>query len=135
MSTLLTSIQLLFPFFPEIIFDLTSEWISKYDLVILDELGYVSFDQVGSEILFHLLSNRTSMGSIIITTNLSFDRWEEIFKDPMLTAAMGDRIAHRTHVLDLSGKSFRVEDTKKMVKLTGTVFNHHVVHFSVALNT
>lgn len=86
---------------------------SKYDLVILDELGYVSFDQVGSEILFNLLSNRTSMGSIIITTNLSFDRWEEVFKDPMLTAAMVDRIAHRAHVLDLSGKSFRVEDTKK----------------------
>lgn len=86
---------------------------SKYDLVILDELGYVSFDQVGSEILFNLLSNRTSMGSVIITTNLSFDRWEEIFKDPMLTAAMVDRIAHRAHVLDLSGKSFRVEDTKK----------------------
>lgn len=86
---------------------------SKYDLVILDELGYVSFDQIGSEILFNLLSNRTSMGSMIITTNLSFDRWEETFKDPMLTAAMVDRIAHRAHVLDLSGKSFRVEDTKK----------------------
>ncbi len=54
---------------------------SKYDVVILDELGYVSFDQVGSEILFHLLSNRTSVGSMIITTNLSFDRWEETFKD------------------------------------------------------
>jgi len=86
---------------------------SKYDLVILDELGYVSFDQAGSEILFNLLSNRTSTGSMIITTNLSFDRWEEVFKDPMLTAAMVDRIAHRAHVLDLSGKSFRVEDTKK----------------------
>jgi DNA replication protein DnaC len=86
---------------------------SKYDLVILDELGYVSFDQVGSEILFNLLSNRTSVGSMIITTNLSFDRWEETFKDPMLTAAIVDRIAQRAHVLDLSGKSFRVEDTKK----------------------
>jgi DNA replication protein DnaC len=86
---------------------------NKYDLVILDELGYVSFDQVGSEILFNLLSNRTSVGSMIITTNLSFDRWEETFKDPMLTAAIVDRIAHRAHVLDLSGKSFRVEDTKK----------------------
>ena len=86
---------------------------SKYDLVILDELGYVSFDQVGSEIHFNLLSNRTSVGSMIITTNLSFDRWEETFKDPMLTAAIVDRIAHRAHVLDLSGKSFRVEDTKK----------------------
>ena len=82
----------------------------KYDLVILDELGYVSFDQIGSEILFNLLSNA---GSMIITTNLSFDRWEETFKDPMLTAAMVDRLAHRAHVLDLSGPSFRVEDTKK----------------------
>lgn len=85
----------------------------KYDLVILDELGYVSFDQIGSEILFNLLSNRTNAGSMIITTNLSFDRWEETFKDPMLTAAMVDRLAHRAHVLDLSGPSFRVEDTKK----------------------
>lgn len=85
----------------------------KYDLVILDELGYVSFDQIGSEILFNLLSNRTTAGSMIITTNLSFDRWEETFKDPMLTAAMVDRLAHRAHVLDLSGPSFRVEDTKK----------------------
>ncbi|MGM0332994.1 IS21-like element helper ATPase IstB [Enterococcus sp. AZ050] len=89
---------------------------NKYDLVILDELGYVSFDQVGSEILFNLLSNRTTAGSIIITTNLSFDRWEETFKDPMLTAAMVDRLAHRAHVLDLSGPSFRVEDTKKWLK-------------------
>ena len=63
-------------------------WFGKYDLVILDELGYVSFDQIGSEILFNLLSNRTTAGSMIITTNLSFDRWEETFKDPMLTAAM-----------------------------------------------
>lgn len=88
----------------------------KYDLVILDELGYVSFDQIGSEILFNLLSNRTNAGSMIITTNLSFDRWEETFKDPMLTAAMVDRLAHRAHVLDLSGPSFRVEDTKKWLK-------------------
>ncbi|MGG5337690.1 hypothetical protein IGJ48_000354 [Enterococcus pernyi] len=56
----------------------------KYDLVILDELGDVSFDQIGSAILFNLLSNRTTAGSMIITTNLSFDRWEETFKDPMV---------------------------------------------------
>ena len=86
---------------------------SKYDLVILDELGYVTFDQVGSEILFNLLSNRSNNGSMIITTNLTFERWEETFKDPMLTAAIVDRLAHRAHVLDMSGKSFRVEDTKK----------------------
>ncbi|EPH94763.1 IstB-like ATP-binding protein [Enterococcus faecalis 06-MB-DW-09] len=89
---------------------------SKYDLVILDELGYVSFDQVGSEILFNLLSNRNTNGSMIITTNLEFERWEETFKDPMLTAAIVDRIAHRAHVLDLSGSSFRVEDTKQWLR-------------------
>ncbi|WP_231620955.1 ATP-binding protein [Carnobacterium maltaromaticum] len=63
---------------------------SKYDLVILDELGYVSFDQVGSEILFNLLSNRNNSGSMIIITNLGFERWEETFKDPILTAAIVD---------------------------------------------
>lgn len=89
---------------------------SKYDLVILDELGYVTFDQVGSEILFNLLSNRSNNGSMIITTNLNFDRWEETFKDPMLTAAIVDRLAHRAHVLDMSGTSFRVEDTKEWLK-------------------
>lgn len=50
--------------------------IEKYDLMILDELGYISFDKEGCEILFNLLSNRNDKGSIIITTNLTFDRWE-----------------------------------------------------------
>lgn len=85
----------------------------KYDLVILDELGYALFDQIGSEILFNLLLNRTTVGSMTLTTNLSFDRWEETFKDPIITATMEGRLAHRGHVLDLHGPSFRVEDTKK----------------------
>lgn len=84
----------------------------KYDLVILDELGYVSFDQEGCEILFNLLSNRTDKGSIIITTNLAFDRWEEIFKDPMLTGAIVDRLAHKAHIMDISREtSYRYEET------------------------
>lgn len=74
----------------------------KYDLVILDELGYVSFDKTGCEILFNLLSSRNDKGSIIVTTNLDFNRWEEIFKDPMLTGAMVDRLAHRAHIMDMS---------------------------------
>ena len=74
----------------------------KFDLVILDELGYVSFDKSGCEILFNLLSNRNDKGSIIITTNLTFDRWEEIFKDTMLTGAMVNRLAHKAHILDIS---------------------------------
>ena len=84
----------------------------KYDLVILDELGYVSFDKSGCEILFNLLSSRNDKGSIILTTNLSFDRWEEIFKDTMLTGAIVDRLAHRAHILDMSREiSYRMEET------------------------
>lgn len=84
----------------------------KFDLVILDELGYVSFDKEGCEILFNLLSNRNDKGSIIITTNLTFDRWEEIFKDAMLTGAMVDRLAYKAHILDISRDvSHRYEET------------------------
>ncbi len=89
----------------------------KYHLVILDELGYVSFDKVGCEILFNLLSNRNDKGSIIITTNLSFDRWEEIFKDPMLTGAIVDRLAYKSHILDISREvSHRFEETMSWLK-------------------
>ena len=84
----------------------------KVDLVILDELGYVSFDREGSEILFNLISNRNDIGSIIITTNLTFERWEEVFKDPILTGALIDRVAFQSHVLDMSGDSYRIEKTR-----------------------
>lgn len=74
----------------------------RYSLVILDELGYVSFDKAGCELLFNLLSNRHGKGSIIITTNLTFEHWENLFKDPVLTGAIIDRLAHKAHVLDIS---------------------------------
>ncbi len=84
----------------------------QYDLVILDELGYVSFDKEGCEMLFNLISNRNDKGSILITTNLAFDRWEEIFKDAMLTGALVDRLAYRAHVLNMSRElSYRYEET------------------------
>ena len=89
----------------------------KYSLVILDELGYISFDKSGCEILFNLLSNRTDKGSIIITTNLTFDRWNEIFKDTMLTGAIVDRLAYKAHILDLSRESsYRFEETNSWLK-------------------
>lgn len=89
----------------------------KYDLVILDELGYVSFDKSGCEMLFNLLSNRNDKGSIVITTNLVFERWEEVFKDTMLTGALVDRVAHKAHILDISRKtSHRFEETISWLK-------------------
>lgn len=84
----------------------------KYDLVILDELGYVSFDKSSSEILFNLLSTRNVSKSIVITTNLEFERWSEVFGDQVLTAAMVDRLTHKSHVLNIQGESYRMKETK-----------------------
>tara|TARA_Y100001933_G_scaffold20917_2_gene17946 strand:+ start:1551 stop:2297 length:747 start_codon:yes stop_codon:yes gene_type:complete len=89
----------------------------KYDIVILDELGYVSFDKSGSEILFNLLSNRNDKGCIVITSNLTFDRWNEIFNDTVLTGALVDRLAHKAHILDISREtSHRFEETISWLK-------------------
>ena len=83
------------------------------DLVILDELGYISFDKGCSELLFNLLSTRNQNKSLIITTNLSFNRWIEIFGDEVLTAAMVDRITHCSYVLNIQGQSYRIKETKE----------------------
>jgi DNA replication protein DnaC len=89
----------------------------NYDLVILDELGYITFDKQGSELLFNLLSMRNEKKSIIITTNLTFNRWNEIFQDPTLTAAMVDRLTHRAHVINIKGESYRLKETKEWLKM------------------
>ena len=83
----------------------------KYDLVICDEFGYISFDREGAELLFSHLSLRAGMKSTIITTNLSFDRWNEIFGDTVLTAAMVDRLTHKAHIINMNGKSYRTKET------------------------
>jgi len=88
----------------------------KYDLIILDELGYISFDKEGSELLFSFLSLRAERKSTIITSNLSFDRWNEIFNDPALTAAMVDRLTHKSYVLNMNGNSYRMKETKEWLK-------------------
>jgi len=86
----------------------------RYDLVICDEFGYVSFDKNGAELLFNHLSLRTGRKSTIITTNLGFDRWEEIFGDPVLTAALVDRLTHKAHLVNMNGDSYRLKETKRM---------------------
>ncbi|MCD4670903.1 MAG: IS21-like element helper ATPase IstB [Actinomycetia bacterium] len=83
----------------------------KYDLVICDEFGYISFDKEGAELLFSHLSLRAGVRSTIITTNLAFDRWTEIFGDTVLTAAMVDRLTHKAHILNMNGKSYRTKET------------------------
>ncbi|MGF7186953.1 DNA replication protein DnaC [Desulfitispora alkaliphila] len=88
----------------------------KYDLVIADELGYISFDKEGSELLFTHLSLRAGRKSTLITTNLSFERWDEIFHDPVLTAAMIDRLTHKAYIVNMNGNSYRLKETSEWVK-------------------
>ncbi|MFW5887142.1 MAG: IS21-like element helper ATPase IstB [Bacteroidota bacterium] len=94
----------------------TEAKFEKYDLVICDEFGYVSFDKHGAELLFNHLSLRAGRKSTIITTNLGFDRWEEIFGDPVLTAALVDRITHKAYLVNMNGESYRLKETKQMIK-------------------
>lgn len=89
----------------------------KYDLVICDEFGYVSFDKEGAELLFNHLSLRAGRKATIITTNLGFDRWEEIFGDAVLTAALVDRLTHKAHLVNMNGQSYRLKETKEMNKI------------------
>jgi DNA replication protein DnaC len=86
--------------------------LAKYDLVILDEFGYISSDKEGAELLFTNISLRTGQKSTIITTNLAFDRWGEIFGDPVMTAAMTDRLTHKSYVVNMNGNSYRIKETK-----------------------
>lgn len=88
----------------------------KYDLVICDEFGYISFDKQGAELLFPLLSLRSERRSTIITTNLVFDRWQELFGDPVLTAALVDRLTHKAWIVNMNGQSYRASETEKWMK-------------------
>lgn len=84
----------------------------NYDLVILDELGYISFDKEGSELFFNLLSMRNEKKPIVITSNLQFNKWKDIFNDTLLTTALVDRLVHKSHVINIKGDSYRVKETK-----------------------
>ena len=90
----------------------------KYDLVVCDEFGYVSFDKNAAEVLFAHLSLRAGRKSTIITTNLAFDRWTEIFQDAVLTAAMVDRLTHKAILVNMNGESFRIKETKLLNQKT-----------------
>lgn len=83
----------------------------KYDLVVADELGYTSFDREGTDLLFNNLSLRAARKSTIITTNLSFERWVEVFGDPTVTSAMIDQLTYKAILVDMEGDSYRLRET------------------------
>lgn len=88
----------------------------RFDLVICDELGYVGFDKEGAEMLFNHLSLRTGKKATIITTNLPFTRWEKVLKDKVLCAALVDRLCHKSYLINMTGTSYRIKETKKLTK-------------------
>jgi DNA replication protein DnaC len=82
-------------------------WLMKQELIILDEVGFVPFSQHGAQMLFAFVSQRYLRGSLIVTSNLAFAEWTEVFGDPRLTSALLDRFTHRCHILEFKGESYR----------------------------
>jgi DNA replication protein DnaC len=84
---------------------------ASYDLLIVDELGYVPFSKLGAELLFQVLAERHERKSVIVTTNLGFADWTQIFGEATLTAALLDRLTHRASILTCAWNSYRLQDT------------------------
>ncbi|MEE4263391.1 MAG: IS21-like element helper ATPase IstB [Desulfobacteraceae bacterium] len=87
--------------------------LSRYDAVIIDDIGYVQQSREEMEVLFTFMADRYEKSSLMITSNLPFSKWEQIFKDPMTTAAAIDRLVHHSIILELNIDSYRMEQAKK----------------------
>jgi len=87
--------------------------LDRFDVVVLDDIGYVQQDRDEMEVLFTFLSERYERRSVMITSNLVFSEWDKIFKDPMTTAAAIDRLVHHSTILELDNESFRAKHARK----------------------
>ena len=87
--------------------------LARFDVVIVDELGYVPFDKAGADLLFGFISRRYERGSLVVTTNLPFARWSEVFLDATAAAAVIDRSVHHATVLTTNGDSYRLKAAQR----------------------
>ena len=90
--------------------------LHKFEALIIDDLGYVQQSREEMEVLFTLLAERYERGSVLLSSNLAFSRWEQIFKDPMTTAAAIDRLIHHSVIIELNIPSYRLEAAKRNKK-------------------
>lgn len=90
--------------------------LERFDAVVLDDLGYVQQSREEMEVLFTFLAERYEKRSVIITSNLVFSQWDQIFKDPMTTMAAVDRLVHHAVILEFTGDSHRVQTAKAKTK-------------------
>ncbi len=90
--------------------------LDKLDLLIIDELGYLSFSRGGAELLFQIFADRYERSSILLTSNLAFGDWGTIFQGERMTAALLDRFTHRCHIFEVSGESFRFRESTKAAR-------------------
>lgn len=84
--------------------------LRRYSVLIVDEVGYIPFDQDAANLFFQLVSSRYEQASLILTSNLAFSRWGDVFGDPTVASAMIDRIVHHADVLSLKGLSYRMKN-------------------------
>ena len=87
--------------------------LERVDLLIVDELGYLSFSRVGAELLFQVFADRYERRSLLITSNLPFGEWGQIFQGERMTAALLDRLTHKCHIFEMNGESYRFKESMK----------------------
>ena len=93
--------------------------LGRYDALLIDDIGYVQQSREEMEVLFSLLADRYERTSVMLTSNLPFSKWEIIFKDPMTTAAVIDRLVHHSVILELNLPSYRLEVSEKRTAAGG----------------
>ena len=87
--------------------------LARLRLLIIDELGFVPLSTTGAELLFEVFSQRYERGSVLVTTNLPFDEWTDVFGSERLTGALLDRLTHHVHILEMNGDSYRLKGSRQ----------------------
>lgn len=91
--------------------------LDRAELLICDELGYLTFSRTGAELLFQVFADRYERGSLLVTSNLAFSEWVQIFQGERMTAALLDRLTHHCHIFEMNGESYRFKQVVQKSKL------------------